>query len=146
ERLVSSPPEEAASEIESAIDGALGKVEIAAKRVHFPLRLTHARQYCKERFALVGDAAHSIHPLAGQGVNLGFLDCAPFVEVLGQELADGGTVESLAELRVLRRYERWRKSENLIALGMVDGLNRLFSTANGTLGWMRRTGLGAVDR
>ena len=113
--------------------------------MHFPLRLTHARQYCKERFALVGDAAHSIHPLAGQGVNLGFLDCAALVQVLAQEIENGGAIEALAELRVLRRYERWRKSENLIALGLVDGLNRLFSNPDGTLSWIRRTGLGAVD-
>jgi 2-polyprenylphenol 6-hydroxylase len=146
EHLAACPPEEASREIEQALDGVLGKVEVAAPRMHFPLRLTHARQYCRERFALVGDAAHSIHPLAGQGVNLGFLDCAALVQVLAQELADGGTVEALAELRVLRRYERWRKSENLIALGMVDGLNRLFSTADETLGWIRRTGLGAVNR
>jgi len=146
EHLAACPPEEASREIEQALDGVLGKVEIAAPRMHFPLRLTHARQYCKERFALVGDAAHSIHPLAGQGVNLGFLDCAALVQVLAQELADGGTVEALAELRVLRRYERWRKSENLIALGMVDGLNRLFSTSDETLGWIRRSGLGAVNR
>jgi len=146
EHLASCPPEEAAREIEQALDGVLGKVEVAAARLHFPLRLTHARQYCKDRFALVGDAAHSIHPLAGQGVNLGFLDCAALVQVLAQELEDGGSVEALAELRVLRRYERWRKSENLIALGMVDGLNRLFSTSDSTLGWLRRTGLGAVDR
>ena len=146
EHLAACPPEQASQEIEQALDGVLGKVEIAAPRMHFPLRLTHARQYCKERFALVGDAAHSIHPLAGQGVNLGFLDCAALVQVLAQELADGGTVEALAELRVLRRYERWRKSENLIALGMVDGLNRLFSTSDETLGWIRRSGLGAVNR
>lgn len=146
ERLASCPLEEAAAEIERALDGALGKIEVAAPRVHFPLRLTHARQYCKERFALVGDAAHSIHPLAGQGVNLGFLDCAALVEVLAQELERGGEPAALAELRVLRRYERWRKSENAIALGLVDGLNRLFSTSDGTLSWLRRTGLGAVDR
>ena len=145
EHLAACPPEEASQEIEQALDGVLGKVEIAAARVHFPLRLTHARQYCRDRFALVGDAAHSIHPLAGQGVNLGFLDCAALVQVLAQEVEAGGNVESLAELRVLRRYERWRKSENLIALGMVDGLNRLFSNPNGTLGWIRRTGLSAVD-
>ena len=146
EHLAACPPEQASQEIEQALDGVLGKVEVAAPRMHFPLRLTHARQYCKERFALVGDAAHSIHPLAGQGVNLGFLDCAALVQVLAQELADGGTVEALTELRVLRRYERWRKSENLIALGMVDGLNRLFSTSDETLGWIRRSGLGAVNR
>jgi 2-octaprenylphenol hydroxylase len=146
EHLGACPPEEASREIEQALDGVLGKVEVAAQRAHFPLRLTHARRYCKDRFALVGDAAHSIHPLAGQGVNLGFLDCAALVQVLAQELEAGGNVESLAELRVLRRYERWRKSENLIALGMVDGLNRLFSTSDSMLGWLRRTGLGAVDR
>jgi 2-polyprenylphenol 6-hydroxylase len=145
EQLATCSPEEAAREIEQALDGVLGRVEVAAARLHFPLRLTHARQYCKDRFALVGDAAHSIHPLAGQGVNLGFLDCAALVQVLAQELENGGDIDALAERRVLRRYERWRKSENLIALGLVDGLNRLFSNADGTLGWIRRTGLGAVD-
>jgi 2-polyprenylphenol 6-hydroxylase len=145
EHLASCPPDEAAREIESAIDGALGKVEIAAQRLHFPLRLAHARQYCKERFALVGDAAHAIHPLAGQGVNLGFLDCAALVEVLARELASGADPAALAELRVLRRYERWRKSENMIALGLVDGLNRLFSTSDEMLGSIRRAGLGVVD-
>ncbi len=146
EHLASCPPEEAAQEIERALDGVLGSVEVAGARMHFPLRLTHARQYCKDRFALVGDAAHAIHPLAGQGVNLGFLDCAALVEVLAQELERGGDPHAIAELRVLRRYERWRKSENLIALGLVDGLNRLFSTSDTRLGWIRRTGLGAVER
>ena len=114
-----------------------------AARRSFPLRLTHARKYCRERFVLVGDAAHAVHPLAGQGVNLGFLDCAALVQVLAEELANGGTRDALAELRVLRRYERWRKSENLLALGLVDGLNRLFSNSSDSLGWVRRTGLGA---
>jgi 2-octaprenylphenol hydroxylase len=145
EQLATCPPAAAAREIETAIDGALGKVEIAAARLHFPLRLTHARSYCKERFVLVGDAAHSIHPLAGQGVNLGFLDCAALIEVLAQALADGADRSAFAELRVLRRYERWRKSENLLALGLVDGLNRLFSTPDATLAWVRRAGLSAVD-
>ena len=145
EHLASCPADEAAREIESAIDGALGKVEIAAQRVHFPLRLAHARQYCRERFALVGDAAHAIHPLAGQGVNLGFLDCAALVEVLARELAGGADPAALAELRVLRRYERWRKSENMIALGLVDGLNRLFGTSDEMLGSIRRAGLGVVN-
>lgn len=145
EHLAACSPEEAAREIETAIDGALGKVEVAAARAHFPLRLTHARDYCRERFVLVGDAAHAIHPLAGQGVNLGFLDCAALIEVLAHELAQGSGPDAIAQLRVLRRYERWRKSENVIALGLVDGLNRLFSTSDAMLGWIRRAGLSAVD-
>ena len=146
ERLASCPPEEAAAAIERCAGRRAGQGRGRGAARALPAAAAHARQYCKERFALVGDAAHSIHPLAGQGVNLGFLDCAALVEVLAQELEHGGDPAALAELRVLRRYERWRKSENAIALGLVDGLNRLFSTSDGTLCWVRRTGLGAVDR
>jgi 2-polyprenyl-6-methoxyphenol hydroxylase-like FAD-dependent oxidoreductase len=67
------------------------------------------------------------------------------IEVLARELADGADRNAFAEQRVLRRYERWRKSENLLALGLVDGLNRLFSTSDATLAWLRRAGLSAVD-
>lgn len=146
QQLVEAAPEQAAREIELAIDGALGRVELAGPRGQFPLRLTHARQYCKERFALVGDAAHAVHPLAGQGVNLGLLDGAALIETLADELTAGGRPDSIAELRVLRRYERWRKSENVLALGLIDGLNRLFSTSSELLGRARRAGLAAVDR
>ncbi|MGH8177972.1 MAG: FAD-dependent monooxygenase, partial [Steroidobacter sp.] len=146
QHLASCPAEEAAAEIERAIDGIFGTTEIAGPRGAFPLRLTHVRSYCRERFVLVGDAAHALHPLAGQGVNLGLLDCAALIEVLGEELAASGRADAIAEMRALRRYERWRKSENAIALGLIDGLNRLFSTSNSTLGWARRLGLTAVDR
>jgi 2-polyprenylphenol 6-hydroxylase len=145
-QLVAGAPEDVARQIEMAIDGALGTVELAGPRAEFPLRLTHARSYCKDRFALVGDAAHAVHPLAGQGVNLGLLDCAALIETLAAEVAAGGNARALAELRVLRRYERWRKSENVVALGLIDGLNRLFSTSSSMLGFARRVGLSAVDR
>lgn len=128
-----------------AIDGVLGEVTPDGPRGRFPLRLAHARSYVKERFALVGDAAHAMHPLAGQGVNLGFLDCAALVETLVDARRAGARVEALAELPVLRRYERWRKSENLLALGLIDGINRLFSTTRAPLGWIRRTGFTLVD-
>jgi 2-polyprenylphenol 6-hydroxylase len=145
EQLVQGPVAAVAREIEEAIDGVLGTVTIDAARASFPLQLSHAQQYCKPRFVLVGDAAHAVHPLAGQGVNLGFLDTAALVETLGAELARSGAADSLAEMRVLRRYERWRKSENMLALGLIDGLNRLFSNASDSLGWVRRTGLSLVN-
>ncbi|HEY0683174.1 MAG TPA: UbiH/UbiF/VisC/COQ6 family ubiquinone biosynthesis hydroxylase [Steroidobacter sp.] len=145
ERLVADAPEQVAKELTLALDCTLGLVELAGPRGQFPLRLTHAKDYCRERFVLVGDAAHAIHPLAGQGVNLGFLDSAALVEVLAEELDAGLSPTALGERRVLRRYERWRKSENAVALGLVDGLNKLFGSRAITLGWARRTGLNIMD-
>ncbi|MBL8267798.1 UbiH/UbiF/VisC/COQ6 family ubiquinone biosynthesis hydroxylase [Steroidobacter sp.] len=145
ERLVADAPEQVAKELALALDGTLGAVELAGPRGEFPLRLTHANEYCRERFVLVGDAAHAIHPLAGQGVNLGFLDAAALIEVLAEELDSGLSPTSLGERRVLRRYERWRKSENAVALGLVDGLNKLFGSRADTLGWARRAGLSVLD-
>jgi 2-octaprenylphenol hydroxylase len=145
ERLVSEASEQVANELAQALDNTLGKVELAGPRGQFPLRLTHAKDYCRERFVLVGDAAHAIHPLAGQGVNLGFLDSAALVEVLAEELDNGLPPVAIGERRVLRRYERWRKSENALALGLVDGLNKLFGSRAETLGWARRTGLSVLD-
>lgn len=145
QRLVEGSVEEVGIEVTNAVDEALGKVTIEGPRASFPLSLSHARQYCRPRFVLIGDAAHAVHPLAGQGVNLGFMDCAALAETLGEEFAKSGSMESLAELRVLRRYERWRKSENLLALGLIDGLNRLFSNSSDTLSWVRRTGLSIVN-
>jgi 2-polyprenyl-6-methoxyphenol hydroxylase-like FAD-dependent oxidoreductase len=87
-----------------------------------------------------------MHPLAGQGVNLGFMDAASLVQVLGEARQAGASIEALSELRVLRRYERWRKTENTLALGLVDGLNRLFSNDRQDAGLLRRTGLRAVQQ
>lgn len=145
ERLIAGAPEQVAKELMLALDCTLGTVELAGPCGQFPLRLTHAKDYCRERFVLVGDAAHAIHPLAGQGVNLGFLDSAALVEVLADELDRGLKPTQLGERRVLRRYERWRKSENAVALGLVDGLNKLFGSRADSLGWARRAGLNIVD-
>jgi 2-octaprenylphenol hydroxylase len=141
--LLECPTADLAKEIVTAMDGVFGSVEIVGPRASFPLSLAHARRYCKPRFVLVGDAAHSVHPLAGQGVNLGFMDSAALVQVLAAN-ADGGAA-ALAELRVLRRYERWRRSENLLALGLIDALNRLFSNTSGVLMQARGFGLSLVD-
>jgi 2-octaprenylphenol hydroxylase len=125
-----------------ATDGVLGAVESCVRRAAFPLRRIHAERYVAPRFALIGDAAHTVHPLAGQGVNLGFLDAAALAQVLGEALAGGADVGDLA---VLRRYERWRKGENLLMLAALDGFNRLFSNDSAPLGLLRRAGLTVVD-
>ena len=126
-----------------ASDRVLGRVTLASGRAGFPLALWHAREYVRPRLALVGDAAHTIHPLAGQGVNLGFLDCAGLAQVLAAAAARN---EDMHELRVLRRYERWRRSENAIVLATCDTLNRLFTEKSVAVAAARRLGMSLVTR
>jgi 2-octaprenylphenol hydroxylase len=127
--------------VTEASDGALGELRLASPVAGFPLGLWHAREYCQPRLALVGDAAHVTHPLAGQGVNMGFLDCATLVEVLSKAVADE---EDYSSMRVLRRYERWRKAENALFLGLADTLNRLFGDRGMASAAVRRMGLSVV--
>ena len=129
--------------VERAADAVLGSVMRCGRRASFPLQSSYAQRYVEPRFALVGDAAHSVHPLAGQGVNLGFLDCAALAEVVAAARAEG---DDPGDLRGLRRYERWRKGENLLMLAALDGLNRLFSNASPAVGAIRRAGLTLVNR
>jgi 2-octaprenylphenol hydroxylase len=141
ESLVAAAPEAFSRSVTEASDRVLGDVVLASRRAGFPLGLWHSREYVRAGLALVGDAAHTIHPLAGQGVNLGFLDCASLVQVLGQAMEDG---EDYAGLRVLRRYERWRRSENALVMGICDGLNRLFSEKGMGIAAARRLGMSLV--
>lgn len=127
-------------------DGVMGTLQLDSERAAFALRLAHANDYCRERLVLIGDAAHSIHPLAGQGVNLGFTDCAALAQVLVDARNPAGPRTDFAERRVLRRYERWRKSENLLAMGLIDGLSRLFGASHPAIGQARRWGLGLLER
>ncbi len=126
----------------TASGGALGEVELTTPIASFPLKLQYAVDYVKSRAALVGDAAHAVHPLAGQGLNLGLLDCASLADVLGA----AGSPGLVGEHRLLRRYERWRKSENLLAATAMDGLERLFSNANPAVARLRAAGLDAVAK
>jgi 2-polyprenyl-6-methoxyphenol hydroxylase-like FAD-dependent oxidoreductase len=114
-------------------------------RATFPLAAHHTPQYTGPRFALVGDAAHQVHPLAGQGVNLGLLDAA----TLGQMLVRHGlqTVHAdPGEQRVLRGYERARKGDNLATLATIDALHRLFAGGSPAIARLAGLGLGLVDR
>jgi len=145
EKLLAATPEDFARALETASDGVLGAIQLAAPRARFPLQLAHAKNYTRSRFALLGDAAHAVHPLAGQGVNLGFMDCAALVETLEAARQGGASLQEVGESRVLRRYERWRKSENLLALGLIDGINKLFSNDSTLLGALRRAGFRAIE-
>jgi 2-octaprenylphenol hydroxylase len=134
---------EFSAQITTASDSVLGRLELDSERAGFPLGRWHADAYCRTRLALIGDAAHTIHPLAGQGANLGLLDAAALVEVLGDAVAADLDWSGLA---VLRRYERWRRSENALMLAATDGLNRLFGNDDGTAVALRRFGLSVVGR
>ncbi len=125
-----------------AFDQRLGSIVEVGPRAAFPLRLQHARAYVKPGIALIGDAAHVVHPLAGQGVNLGLLDAATLAEVLLDAVAVG---HDLGSLKVLRRYERWRKGDTLLMLGVMDGFKRLFGASLPPVRLLRNLGLNLTD-
>ena len=131
------------AELEQAFQQRLGPVLSVGPRAAFPLRLQHALRYAAPRAALIGDAAHAIHPLAGQGVNLGFLDVAAMAEALEHARRKGRDIGNLA---TLRRYERARRGENLIMLGAMDLFKRMFSNRNPPLVAGRNLGLAAAER
>ena len=142
DRLRSLDPEAFGAALTAASGAALGQCTLASKLASFPLKLQYAVDYARPRAVLLGDAAHVVHPLAGQGLNLGLLDCAALAEVLG----DGGGADNFGDMRPLRRYERRRRSENLIAAAALDGLERLFSQSDALSSGLRTAGLSAVAR
>lgn len=129
-------------ELAEAFGWRLGRITQAGPRGGFPLRLQHAHAYVRPGIALIGDAAHVVHPLAGQGVNLGLLDAAALAEVLLDARVRG---QDPASFKALRRYERWRKGDNLLMLGVLDGFKRLFGTDLAPVRWLRNIGLNLTD-
>jgi 2-octaprenylphenol hydroxylase len=132
-----------AAELEMAIEGELGAVETVSTRFAFPLRQRHAKDYVAGGIALVGDAAHSIHPLAGQGANLGYSDVRVLLEELSRSRSAG---LSPADATVLARYQRRRKGENLSMMAAMEGFKQLFGRNELAVRWLRNTGLRWFDR
>jgi 2-octaprenylphenol hydroxylase len=132
-----------AAELAPALEHRLGDILAVSPRVSFPLRQRHAIDYVMPGVALVGDAAHTIHPLAGQGINLGLQDVA----VLSRELrAAVGRKQNPGDLQVLQRYQRQRKGENLLMMAAMDGFRRLFGQDQMPLRWLRNAGMRLVGR
>ena len=141
--LLELTPEAFGARLTSASESCCGNLELQGERAAFPLRLQHANAYVQPNLALVGDAAHVIHPLAGQGVNLGLLDAGVLMDVLADARARG---ESLGGLGVLRRYERARKGHNLAVQMAMDAFKHLFGNQNPALYLFRNLGLGMAGR
>jgi 2-octaprenyl-6-methoxyphenol hydroxylase len=120
----------------------LGDIRLAGPRQSFPLDFQVARSFVAERLALVGDAAHAVHPLAGQGLNIGLRDVAALTEIVVEGSRLGLDIGSSA---LLERYERWRRFDSAFSATVMDGLNRLFSNDNAPLRALRDFGLGMVD-
>ena len=132
-----------AAEAEAAMGGFLGKVEMLAPRSSYPLGFHHAAEITAKRLALVGDAAHAIHPIAGQGLNLGFRDVAALTEVLVEGARLG---LDLGDKQLLDRYQRWRALDALSVAFATDSLTRIYGVPGRTASKVRRFGMGLIDR
>lgn len=143
ERLLAGDRPTLEAELARRFGHRLGALTLAGAVEAYPLRLQVARRFIGERFALVGDAAHTIHPLAGQGLNLGLRDVAALAECLVEGARLGLDIGSST---ILERYDRWRRGETLAMAALTDGLNRLFTMEAPPLRIIRDVGLGLVDR
>ncbi len=128
--------------LEQASGGILGRMLSIGPRAAFPLRFQYANNYVDQRFALCGDAAHAMHPLAGQGVNAGLLDAAALAELILLSKQDN---RPLSSLRFLRRYERWRKGDNLAMMASMDVLNKTYRVSAQPLVSLRSAGMNCIN-
>lgn len=143
ERIVALSDEEFHAELEKRFGLHLGDLQAVGPRRAYPLGMSVARSFIAERVALIGDAAHVIHPIAGQGLNLGLRDVAALAEAIVDAARLGLDVGSAT---VLDRYQRWRRFDTMAMGVATDGLNRLFSNKSDVLRLMRDVGLGLVER
>jgi len=126
-----------------AFENSLGEIIDISQRAGFPLKLRHADHYVETGFALVGDAAHTIHPLAGQGINIGLLDAATLAEILLEAKAKNRNIGSL---HTLKKYQRRRKADNIAMQLAMDVFKRVFGSELAPIRWARRLGIQTVSK
>lgn len=141
--LMSQSDEVFRKNLELEFESRLGAIEQISQRFSYPLRQRHAKSYIGPGTVLVGDAAHTIHPLAGQGVNLGFKDVQALSSILVQADRDGVTVSHQS---LLKRYNRQRQGDNLMMMGLMEGFKQLFEQKDPLVRWIRNVGLNWVDK
>jgi 2-octaprenylphenol hydroxylase len=142
EQLLAADDKTFGKALTAALDSRLGVCEVVSERHAFPLRMRYARHFARHRLVLAGDAAHTIHPLAGQGVNLGFLDAASIIQTVA-ELHEQG--KDIGDYRHLRALERWRKADAMEMIATMEGFKRLFAGRNPLKKVIRDIGLSLVD-
>jgi len=143
DRIVALPDEQFHAELEKRFGLRLGDIKVAGPRRAYPLSLSMARSFVADRLALIGDAAHVIHPIAGQGLNMGLRDTA----ALAEAIVDGARLGlDPGDATLLDRYQRWRRFDTMSMGVATDGLNRLFSNRSDVLRLVRDVGLGLVER
>jgi len=141
--LLSLDDADFAAEASAAMGGFLGSISLAAPRSTYPLGFHHAAQIAAQRLALVGDSAHAMHPIAGQGLNVGFRDVAALTQILVEGARLG---LDLGDRQLLDRYQRWRSLDTLMVAMATDGLTRIYGIPGRTASAIRRFGMSLIDR
>lgn len=166
-RLMQLSPEDFSKELTAAADGKLGKVTLQSQRFSYPLTMRYAQNFVKERIILIGDAAHTIHPLAGQGVNLGLLDAAAIAETLADPIKlnevklspvdrfhneemtnelDRNSSHQWFSERSLKQFERWRKSDATDMISAMEAIKQIFSPQQAPFKLLRGAGLHMINK